>query len=292
MPKLKEFFSLLKDQGKIANPKFDELIEKSPDFEIDQDAIKAFEEVFMTPERAATHPEVNRKIRREVLSPIDRDFDKIIQAIGSVDKSTADKLEALKRDGQSPDTYKRTDMLANSLGELFTKVKAAPAGGDEELKKELESKKRLVDDLTNKFGTAEKDYTDKLKQAQKNFEEQLHDYRLDSELEKMAGTFTLAEAYDKNRAAINKVILSELKSTNKLKLGTKDGQTVVQVLDENGEPRFNGNSPIQINKLLEEKFTPFIKQSNADDSKTPKTRTVTVNGTQKTPSRGVSTTVQ
>jgi hypothetical protein len=198
----------------------------------------------------------------------------------------------LKRDGQSPDTYKRTDMLANSLGELFTKVKAAPAGGDEELKKELESKKRLVDDLTNKFGTAEKDYTDKLKQAQKNFEEQLHDYRLDSELEKMAGTFTLAEAYDKNRAAINKVILSELKSTNKLKLGTKDGQTVVQVLDENGEPRFNGNSPIQINKLLEEKFTPFIKQSNADDNKTPKTRTVTVNGTQKTPSRGVSTTVQ
>lgn len=292
MPKSKEFFSLLKEQGKIANAKFDELIEKMPDFEIDAEAVKAFEEVFMTPERAATHPEVNRKIRREVLSPIDRDFEKIISAISGIDKPTAEKLEALKRDGQSPDTYKRTDLLANSLGELFNKVKAAPAGGDEELKKELEEKKKFIDNLTTKFTTFEKESNEQKKAIQKDFEEKLHDFKLDSELEKMSGKFTLAEAYEKNRDAIHKVILSELKSTNRLRLGTKDGQTAVNVLDENGEPRFNGNSPIQINQLLEEKFKPFLKQSNADDGKTPpKTRTVTSNGSQKT-SRGISTTVQ
>lgn len=292
MPKSKEFFSLLKEQGKIANPKFDELIEKMPDFEIDAEAVKAFEEVFMTPERAATHPEVNRKIRREVLSPIDRDFEKIISAISGIDKPTAEKLEGLKRDGQSPDTYKRTDMLANTLGELFNKVKVAPAGGDEELKKELEEKKKFIDNLTTKFTTFEKESNEQKKAIQKEFEEKLHDFKLDSELEKMSGKFTLAEAYEKNRDAIHKVILSELKSTNRLRLGTKDGQTAVNVLDENGEPRFNGNSPIQINQLLEEKFKPFLKQSNVDDGKaTPKTRTVTSNGSQKT-SRGISTTVQ
>jgi hypothetical protein len=76
MPKSKDFLSLLKTQGKINNPKFDELIEKVPDFEIDQEAVTAFENSFMTPERAASHPDVNRKIRFEVLRPIDRDFGK------------------------------------------------------------------------------------------------------------------------------------------------------------------------------------------------------------------------
>jgi hypothetical protein len=110
----------------------------------------------------------------------------------------------------------------------------------------------------------------------------------------MAGSFTLAEAYDKNRDAINKVILSELKGTNRLKLGTKDGQTSISVLDENGEPRYNGNSPILINQLLEEKYKPFLKQSNADGEPrqtSPKTVPVT-NGKTTTIRRGASTTVE
>jgi hypothetical protein len=284
MPKLKEFFSLLKEQGKINNPKFDEVIEKAPDFEIDPEAVKSFEDVFMTPERASSHPDVNRKIRFEVLKPIDRDMEKIIAAISSIDKSTGERLESLTRDANSnghrlPDTYKRIEFLSSSLGELFSKVKSAPAGGDEELKKELEAKKKFIEDLTGKFTTAEKEYNDRVKATQKDFEEKLHDYKLDSELEKMSRNFTLAEAYEKNRDAINKVILSELKSTNRLRLGTKDGQTAVNVLDEHGEPRFNGNSPIQITQLMEEKFKPFLKQSNADNGQqtSASPRTITTN---------------
>jgi hypothetical protein len=302
MPKSKEFFSTLKEQGKINNPKFDELIEKLPDFEIDSDAIKAFEDSFMTVDRAATHPDVNRKIRYEVLKPIDRDMEKIIAAISSVDKSTGDRLESLTRDQNAaghrpPDTYKRIELLSSSLSDVLNKVKTAPAGGDEEIKKELEAKKKYIEELTGKFTSVEKQYGEQLKNTQKDFEEKLHDFKLDSELEKMAGTFTLAEAYDKNRSAINKVILSELKSTNRLRLGSKDGQTAINVLDENGEPRFNGNSPIQINQLLEEKYKPFLKQSNAENSQSTtqqtNTRTATVNGkTNPAIRRGASTTVQ
>jgi hypothetical protein len=301
MPKSKEFFALLKEQGKINNPKFDELIDKLPDFEIDSEAVSAFENSFMTVDRAVTHQDVNRKIKFETLNPINKDLEKIIQVVASIDKTSADRLESLTRDlgvgsqGQRvPDTYKRMEFLTSSLGELFNKVKTAPAGGDEELKKELAKKDQTIQEALQKLSNSEKEFKGLLTQKETEFETKLHDYKLDSELQKMAGSFTLAEAYDKNRDAINKVILSELKGTNRLKLGTKDGQTSISVLDENGEPRYNGNSPILINQLLEEKYKPFLKQSNADGEPrqtSPKTVPVT-NGKTTTIRRGASTKVE
>lgn len=293
--KAKEFFSLLKDQGKINDTKFDELIEKAPDFEIEQDAVKAFEDRFMTVSRAASHPEVTSQVRALALKPLNRDLDKIITVISEIDQTTGKRLQDLVQ-GSSPDTYKRMEVLSTSLGELFERVKKTPSGGDEDLKKELEAKKKFIEGLTEKFTTVEKEYGEKLQSTQKEFEEKLHDYKLDSELEKMAGNFTLAEAYDKNRSAINKVILSELKSTNRLRLGSKDGQSTVNVLDENGEPRFNGNSPVQVLSLLEEKYKPFLKQSNATETtqtthqSNPKT--FTVNGKNHAIRRGADTTVK
>lgn len=293
MPKSKEFFSTLKSQGKINNPKFDALIESVPDFEIDPEAFTAFENSFMTPERASSHPEVNRKIRFEVLRPIDRDFEKIIEAIGEVDKPTAERLLALKKDEQTPDTYKRTGLLSESLASMFSKLKTSK-GGDEDLKKEVEKLQRQNHEAMEKFSLLEKDFTTRSSEQEKAYNTKLHDFQLNSELEKMAGSFTLAEAYEKNREAINKVILSELRASNNLKLGTKDGHATIDVFDEKGEPRFNGNSPVQIKPLLEEKFQPFLKQSSAEPAPTtPQTRTIPVNGKQ--PSairRGVSTTVE
>lgn len=301
MPKSKDFFTLLKEQGKISETKFDELIEKMPDFEIPQEAVQAFENSFMTVDRAVTHEPVIRKIRFEALNPINKDLEKLISVISSIDKVSGDRMESLTRDlgagsqGQRvPDTYKRMEFLTSSLGELFNKVKAAPAGGDEELKKELAKKDQTIQEALQKLSNSEKEFKGLLTQKETEFETKLHDYKLDSELQKMAGTFTLAEAYDKNRDAINKVILSELKGTNRLKLGTKDGQTQVIVQDENGEPRYNGNSPILINQLLEEKYKPFLKQSNAEAEthQQTSTKTVPVNGTKTSIRRGPSTTVE
>lgn len=290
MPKSKEFFSLLKEQGKISNPKFDELIEKIPDFEIDQEAVSAFEDKFMTVSRATSHPEVTQQVRALALKPFNRDIEKIITTISEIDKSTADKIASLVQ-GSSPDTYKRMEVLSNSLGELFNKVKTTP-GDDEELKKELKKKEATIQEALDKLSNVQKEYTEREKSLKTDFENKLHDFKLDGELEKLAGTFTLAEAYEKNRRETNEIILTAIKKTHNLKLGSKDGQTVVQVLDENGEPRYNGNSPVTINQLLEDRYKPFLKQSNADPDQKPKSKTVIVNGSQKTPSRGVSTTVQ
>jgi hypothetical protein len=290
MPKIKDFFALLKTNGRINNPKFDELIEKAPDFEVSDEAVQAFDNSFYTLDRALTNPNVKSKIRFESLNPIDRDFEKIISAIELVDKESASRLKSLLRDGTEklPDTYKRTEYLANSLSEIFNKVKAAP-NGDDELKKQLEEKTKFIEGLTDKFTNVEKEYKTALSQKDKEYEEKLHDFQLDNHLERLAGTFTLAEAYEKTRPAINKVILSELKGSNKLRLGTKDGQTNINVLDDKGEPRFNGNSPILIQNLLEEKYQPFLKQS----AEPPKTNTKTYTVTEPNPAvrRGAPTTV-
>lgn len=296
--KSKEFFSLLKDQGKINDPKFDELIEKTPDYDIDPDAVKAFESVFMTPVRAASHPEVIKTVRYQALMPINRDFEKIISAIGEYDKETATQLQSLVRDvggNKEGDTYRRMETLSGSLGEVLKKIKSAPAGGDEELKKELEKSKQLIKDFTEKFTSAEKTYKEQLSQKEQEFNKQLHEYKLDVELEKLSGNFTLADAYEKTRKDISEVILTSLKKSNSLRLDQKDGQTVIQVLDEQGAPKFNGNTPVTIHSLLEEKYKPFLKQSNAETTTTQsqsKHTTVTVNGTKPAIRRGADVAVK
>lgn len=288
MPKSKEFFTLLKTQGRINNPKFDELIEKLPDFEITSEAQQAFEESFMTVDRAVSHPLVTSQVRAMAFKPLNRDFEKLISVLGNVDKATADKLEALTRDPgrpeSGPDTYKRMELLSSTLESLFDKVKATP-NGDEELKKELKKYKDTVHDLTEKFSNAEKEYGNKHKALETDFTQKLEQYKLDSELEKLASKFTLAEAYENNRRETNDIILTGIKRSNVLKLGSKDGQNLIEVYDDKGGPRFNGNSPVTINQLLEEKFKPFLKQSNGNggqqqssESNSPKQ--FTTSGTQ------------
>lgn len=299
MPKSKEFFSSLKENGKINHPKFDELIEKVPDFEIDTEAHKAFEDSFMTPVRAASHPDVIRTVRYQALMPINRDFDKIISVIAEYDKTTAERLESLKREvggEKEGDTYRRMEMLSGSLGELFKKIKVAPAGGDEELKKELKKKDATIQEWADKVTDAEKKYQAELLKEKNQFEIKLHDFKLDSELEKLSGTFTFAEAYDKVRKDLVTPLLSSLKTSHNLKLDTKDGQTVIRVLDERGEPRFDGNKQVTINQLLEEKVKPFLKQSNADGTPPPPSQSsqqqFTINGNQIPKGKGVSTVVK
>jgi hypothetical protein len=160
------------------------------------------------------------------------------------------------------------EFLSSSLEDLFNKVKTAP-NGDEELKKELAKYKSTVHELTDKFSSAEKDYGTKYKTLETDFTQKLEQYKLDSELEKLAGKFTLAEAYENNRRETNDIILTGIKRANVLKLGSKDGQNLIEVFDDKGGPRFNGNSPVTINQLLEEKFKPFLKQSNGNGGQQP-----------------------
>lgn len=259
--KYKDFFTKLKKDGKITQVEFDTAIETAPDADFPDKAVEAFESAFLTHERAAVDKQVHSKLKREFLDPLDNDFKKILTLIDSVDKFKASEIDKIGS------TYEKSAAITAYLPELLNKVKAAPT--DEDSKKKLKEKEEAVADLMQRIEKMNKEYADKEKFFQTEAEKKISDFRLNMELEKMANSIKFGKAYsdDTIRKDITKAKLSELRASNSLSLVEKDGQTLIQVTDKEGKPRFhnNGNSAVTINQLLEEAFKPYIKANNTGD---------------------------
>jgi len=61
--------------------------------------------------------------------------------------------------------------------------------------------------------------------------------------------------------------MSKVRGANPhLKLGEENGKSLVRVLDEKGSTKFNGNSPVTIDQLLEEAYKPYLKKSEGSTS--------------------------
>lgn len=290
MPKLKDFYAKLKEQGKIDNPEYEKFLNTVADGEIPDEVVRAIEEKFFTFERAAAHKDIHGKIKREVLDPVDNELKDLFE--GQLKPYIDPSLEEeLRQDGNS---YKKLKLMKKLIPEIIEKVKAKPAV-DEDTKRKLAEAERNVQELTQQFATAKKEYNDQFAAEKTKFETQLHDFKLDSELQTRGNKFTLAEAYEQNRQAITKVLMSDIKASNVLKLGEQNGQAIIQILDEHGKPKFDGNTPITIDSLLEEKYKPFLKQSSSGSTTSQATQSKTAQGSQQPNSairQGARTTVR
>lgn len=293
MPKSKEYYAKLKEQGKIDNPAFDKFLESIPDFEVPDDVAAAFEEKFFTFERASAHKDIHAKIKREVLNPVDNELAALFD--GPLKGHVDPMMEAeFKQDGNS---YKKLKALQKLIPDVIEKVKAKPVL-DEDSKKKLAEYERNIQEMTQKFSQAEKTYNEQLAAQKAESEKHLHDYKLDIELQNRGNKFTLAEAYEQNRKDLTNMLLNGIKTSNALKLVEVNGQTEIQVLDEHGKTKFNGNSPVTIDSLLEEKYKPFLKQSNGgagnQNRQDPPPRNGQQNQQQQNPTvrRGARTTVE
>lgn len=294
--KLKDIFLKLKEQGKINDPEYDAILDKIPDGEIPDKAFKLIEDNFLTRERAVTDPQVSKEIWGKALWPVDKEIENFINILDPLDRAVALDIKSLTKDlGNGkvvPDTFRQLEKLRSALPGVLEKIKAAPAQ-DEDSKKKVKQLEATIQEMTDKFSTLEKDHQKSVKTVQEDYEKKFHDYKLDGELDKLGNSFTLAEAYDKNRNAISKVLMTDIKAAHALKLGEKDGQPFIQVLDEEGQPKFNGNTPVTIQELLTEKYQPFLKQSNGDSShQDTKKQSFTVDPPKNNVRRGVRTTVE
>jgi len=267
--KTKDFFAKLADNGKITNEDYKKFLETVPDGEIPDAVFAAIEEKFMTVDRAASHPEVTAKLRWETLNPINRELEKLLPLIEKVDKYTATEISGLVRDNngtKTPDTYKQLGAIGAALPKLFDKLKVAP--NDEESKKTIEEHKKTIQELTEKFSGVEEETKKRIKTIEDAKQKEFNDYKLNSELEKMVNSYTFADTFSDTKREITKALLDDVKQKNILALATKDnGEEVIEVHElHNGTPRpkFNGNTPVVIKALLDEKFTKFLKKSNAD----------------------------
>jgi hypothetical protein len=303
--KLQDFFTrVIKDKAKINNADFDKFIASLPDGEFPDELVPEFENNFMTMDRAIAHPDVNKKLRFQILNPVEERVQGLIELIDKIDPHTAIELSKLTRTTASgqvvADTYKTLEALRDVIPKIIEK-KTKISTSDEELKKQLAAKEQSIAELMEKFTKVENEYKTKEKTIASEYDQKYKNFRLESELEKRANKFTFAEHFDKDdvRGVLTKAKLSELKGSNILQLVENNGKEDVQVFsigaDGNPTPRFNGNTPVTIDSLLEEAFKPYLKQSNAgaphNGTQTTTTRTYPTNDTGTAPRQGRSTAV-
>lgn len=261
--KIKDFLTKLKTDGKITQAEFLAAIESAPDWDFPDKAIEAFEDSFLTPDRAITDKRVNSKIRREVLDPADKELNELID-YHLKDFIHQDKREAFKKEES---TYNKLKSLQGILGESFKRVQVPSS--DEEIKKKIKTVEETNQELLQRIEKMNTDYATKEKTIQGEYQKKISDFQLNLELEKLANSFKFGKAYsdDTVRKDITKVKLDGLRAKHAFQLVDKDGQTSIQVTDKEGKPLFNGNSAVTINQLLEDEFKPYIKASNVDDDK-------------------------
>jgi hypothetical protein len=125
--KSKDFFKKLKSDGKINQAEYDSFIESVPEFDIPDKAVEAFETSFMTAERAITHPDVNAKLRAELLDPVDRDIAKMLD-FDLKDYLDHGKISELKNEKS---TYKKVGSLGPAFADAIKKLKSAPPADEE-----------------------------------------------------------------------------------------------------------------------------------------------------------------
>jgi hypothetical protein len=264
--KLKDFFSKVKDSGKIDNEDFVKFVEAVPDVDFPDTAFGAFEQKFMTFERAIADKEVKRRLRADILDPVDSEIAKILPLLGY------DNSHEIAREA---DTYKKIAGLTKEIPSVLQKASKGVENADE-FKKKLSEKDNIITDLTKKFETLESEHKTNVGDVTKGFEKKLHDYRLDTELEKLSSKYTFAEAYEKTREQIQRAMLGDLRSSHKLQLADKEGKADISILNDDGSPRFDGNTPVTIKSLLDKVYEPFLKKSNGTETPAPGTFTAPV----------------
>lgn len=278
--KYKDYFIKLKEQGKIANEAYDKFVDSAPDGEIPDDVFQILDNTFLTVERAQSHKDVVGKIKGETLDPINNDINALFKSLPA---ETVLELEKFKGN-----TFKQMAVLREAIPAAIQK--AAKSGiTDEEVKKKLNDKQAIVDDLMKKLETVNAEKEQVSKTVSSEWEKKLTDYKLSSELEKISQSYTFAEAYEPNRPLLTKALLSELRAQHDLEYGEKEGSPTIQVMETKEGvrgPKFNGNTPVTIKSILDEVYKPLLKVSNAGEPPRRETQQFRVEDSRNTASRG------
>lgn len=260
--KFKDFLTKLKADGKITNAEFDKAIESAPDFDFADKAIEAFENSFLTIERAANDKAVRPKIMREALDPVDKELQPLIAFIDTLDKFKASEIDKMTS------TYDKIKAVQAAVPALIEKVKKAPET-DDETKKKLKTLGDTNQELLGRIEKMNSEFTEKEKFFQSDAEKKISEFKVNTELEKRVSKFKFGKAYsdEKIREEITKGRLDRLKAKYPFQFVDKDGQSDLQPTTKDGKPLFkeNSNTAVTTNQLLEEEFKDVIRANNAGD---------------------------
>lgn len=280
--KAKEYFAKLKEQGKISLEDYDKFLETIPDtLEIPDTVAATLSDKFMTRDRAKTDSELRKVFHRELYDAVDAG---IHESLPALDVFDAQDIQ------NEPDTFKKIKKIRAAIERKIEKVGKAPSAEESQKLKEL---KALNEELTAKFGAKDQEWQGKLEANNQKWQKDLNDFKIDHTLSEKILKYSLADEFDKD--SVTRLIKLDLLNKNSLALG-ENGQIIVQeVVDGKAKPKFDGNDPVTIEKLLEAQVKPFLKKNNSDAGDTQQqqqqtqTRQINNNGNQ--PMRGAGRSV-
>lgn len=248
-----DYFKKLQEQGKITSEDFVKFIPTVPEFEIPDAAFAAIEESFLTRERALADPKIGGKIRAEVYDGVDQNIAKILPTLDVFDANEI---------ANEKDTHKKLKLLNDGIAKKIEKV-AKDKPNQEEQVKELN---KTVAELTERIKAGNTERENERLELAKKFDSEKGQILLDYSLKDKINKFTIADQHLPLKESITNIILTDLKS--KHTLSVQDGQIQVQeIVNGVAKPLFNGNDPVTVEKLLEDRIQPYLKRNNVDDKK-------------------------
>lgn len=259
--KVKEFFQKRATQAKLSDEAFTKFMESVPDFEIPDEIDAILETSFMTLDRALSDKTIMAKARHEVYHAVDERLRPIISEVAKIDPSAGPEADAEK------DTLKRITNLAALISKGYDKAKSVNLQESEKIKEYEKQKTELLAKITSINEEHEKEKTS----MSAKFESDKNSILLEHAIRGKINAIELADEHKPLRDAIGKVILTDIMGSNHLSLN-ESGDILVSTL-ENGvpKPKFNGNTQVTFDSVLEEKAKPYIKRNNGggggDDAK-------------------------
>lgn len=255
-----DFFTKRFKQGKIEDDATTKFLATLPaEMEIPDDIDKSLERVFMTADRAKADKDIIGAARAQVYNIIDEIMSTdIYPNLEKVDKTAVVDLSNDK------DTLSKL----KKLGPVLDKVSIKANGSDSTEK--LKEYEKEQEKLLKRIADMNVDFTKKEGDQKKTFEEEKKTLLLDHALKQRLGKVDYAEEHKELRGAIDDVIFAALKKENHLSLN-ESGEFVVSIM-ENGipKPKFNGNTQVTFDQVLEEKVKPYVKKNNSSDGKKEK----------------------
>lgn len=250
--KLKDYFESQKKIGRIDNEEFNKFLDTIPDLEVPKEVVNSLESSFITVDRATADDRVIKKLKSDILDPIDRTLSAFVDQ--NVAKIPADVVIKFR---EEKNTYKKV--------ELISKATISSSDPSEDLKFKLNEKDSIITDLKNKISKGESEFQTKISEFEKDFIKKKKDVLIDSHLDKTINSFKFAESYDTVIADVLEAKKRKIKENNIFDVIQENGVDKIQVLEkgENGDAKlkYNGNVQVTLESLVSDEVKDFIKKS-------------------------------
>jgi len=221
--------------------------------EVTDEMQKAFNDKYLTRERAVTDEELlktlNKNARGLILDLVDARIKKIVPLLSEDDQ----KIFAAETN-----TLNKLDLLSAAMGNL---------GKNDDVKKVSEAARKREAELHEKISGFE----EQIKQKDANFDKEIKGVKLDYALRSMVAGFELAPEFstDEHKNFLAESTIHSLKSNYKLEFDDKDERVIHLRKEVDGATVdvYEGNAKVSLTDVLKKKYEPYVKKSAGAEGK-------------------------